>query len=70
MEMCLRQAYFLTPKLQDNFGNWKYSNCKAAPADKKKNKQTLLYFCAVFGWKKKQIQITSFTEVSIDEISH
>lgn len=33
MEMCLRQAYFLTPKLQDNFGSWKYSNCKAAPAD-------------------------------------
>lgn len=33
MGMCLRQVYFLPPKLQDNFGSWKYSNCKAAPAD-------------------------------------
>lgn len=66
--MCLRQVYFLPPKLQDNFGSWKYSNCKAAPADLKK--KTFIYFCAVFGRKKKQIQITSFTEVSIDEISY
>ena len=57
MEMCLRQAYFLTPKLQDNFGNWKYSNCKAAPADKKKPNKPSFIFVLYLGERKNKFKL-------------